>query len=183
MRTIRLILIISVAISVLFIGFAGYQMIKEEGFNWMPLGVLAISLVVVFATTLPFLKVLNQNEMKGGEPAAATVLKVWDTGTTINDDPLVGLLLEVRPLGMSPYQAEAKTIVSRLEIAMVRPGVTAQVKYDPKKPSKIAVVSIEARPEPTDASGRMEELEELRTKRLVSEEEYQKKREEILKAL
>ena len=34
-----------------------------------------------------------------GEAAQAEILKVWDTGMTINDDPVVGFLLEVHPEG------------------------------------------------------------------------------------
>jgi len=79
--------------------------------------------------------------LKSGQPAEAVILKLWDTGTTINDDPLVGLLLEVRPLDREPFQAETKKLISRLQTALVQPGMAVQVKYDPNHPSWVAIES------------------------------------------
>jgi hypothetical protein len=58
-------------------------------------------------------------------------MKVWDTGTTINQDPLVRMVLEVHPPGGAPFQAETERLVSRLQIPQIQPGMVVEVKYDP----------------------------------------------------
>lgn len=86
----------------------------------------------------------------------AAVRKVWDTGTTINDDPEVGFLLEFAGTDGTPLQVEAKTVVSRLQVARVQPGITAQVRYDPQKPRRLQILALHL-PEPraTSAAARM----------------------------
>ncbi len=74
-----------------------------------------------------------------GEPAQAKILKMWDTGTTLNDDPKVGLLLEVYSSNHAPYQVETKCYVSRLKISQVQPGNIVAVKIDRQDASKIAL--------------------------------------------
>jgi hypothetical protein len=133
---------------------------------------------------LPFLRIIFPREIKNGVTAQAKVLKVWDTGVSINDNPQVGLLLEVSPPGGNSFQVEAKTMVSRLNAALVQPGITAEVKYDPEKPQRIQILSLNIQgTAPSNAAGRMEELNDLYDKGLITKEEYQQKREEILKAL
>jgi hypothetical protein len=74
-----------------------------------------------------------------GEPAQAKVLKIWDTGVTVNQNPVVGFLLEVYPVGRPAYQAETKGIISRLDIPQIQPGAMLQVKFDPAAPSRVAL--------------------------------------------
>ena len=76
---------------------------------------------------------------KTGLAAQATILRIWDTGMTVNDDPVVGFLLEVRPPGGAPYQAETKLLVSRLSIPQVQPGAIVPVRYDPAVPSHVSL--------------------------------------------
>jgi len=76
--------------------------------------------------------VANRSVRARGRPASATVLRVWDTGTTINDDPLVRLSLQVHPPDQPSFQAEAECIISRLQIPQIQPGAVVQVKYDPR---------------------------------------------------
>ena len=93
-----------------------------------PIGPVLVGAVVAMLLSigLPLLvlrPLLRQQSIaEKGQPAAATLLEYWDTGTTINDDPLVGMLLEVRPLGGSPYQSKLKTVIPRLSINMLKPG-------------------------------------------------------------
>src|ERR1700679_3193221 len=56
------------------------------------------------------------NELRAqGVRGEAVVQRLWDTGITVNDDPVVGLQVEVRRSGHAPYEASIpKTLVSRL---------------------------------------------------------------------
>ncbi|MCJ7644655.1 MAG: DUF3592 domain-containing protein [Candidatus Aminicenantes bacterium] len=74
-----------------------------------------------------------------GEPAEATILKIWDTGMTVNDDPVVRFLLEVRPAGKPVYQAETKLRISRLDIPRFQPGAVMPVRIDPRNPKHVAL--------------------------------------------
>jgi len=74
-----------------------------------------------------------------GESAEATILKIWDTGMTVNDDPVVGFLLDVRPSGKPGYQAETKLQISRVDIPRVQPGTVVAVRIDPKDPKHVAL--------------------------------------------
>jgi hypothetical protein len=74
-----------------------------------------------------------------GESAQAKVLRIWDTGMTVNKNPVVGFLLEVYPIGQPAYQAETKGIISRLDIPQIQPGAILQVKFDPDNPSRVAL--------------------------------------------
>ena len=74
-----------------------------------------------------------------GLPAKARVLKIWETGVRVNDDPVVGFLLEIDAEGMEPYEAETKALISILWIPQLQPGAVLPVKYDPEDPSRIAL--------------------------------------------
>ena len=155
----------------------------EEG-DIVPIIVVPIALIITGVAMLPFLRIIFPDEIKNGVTAQATVLKVWDTGVSINDNPQVGLRLQVSPAGANPFQTETKTIVSRLNVALVQPGITAEVKYDPLDPKRIKVLTVNIQDVASnDAASRLEQLEELRNKDLISGDEYRQKREEILKLL
>ena len=67
------------------------------------------------------------------------MLKIWETGVRVNDDPVVGFLLEIDANGMEPYEAETKGLISILWIPQIQPGAVLPVKYDPEDPSRIAL--------------------------------------------
>jgi hypothetical protein len=65
-----------------------------------------------------------------GKPADAKILKISETGLTINDRPLVRFLLEVQPADRPRFQAETDKVISPLDIPRIQPGVVVTVKYD-----------------------------------------------------
>jgi hypothetical protein len=74
-----------------------------------------------------------------GVPAEATVVQIWDTGVTVNNDPVVGFLLEVKPENQAAFQAKTKALVSRLAVPRVQPGARLRVFYDPKDTTRVAI--------------------------------------------
>ena len=74
-----------------------------------------------------------------GLPAKGTVLKIWETGMRVNENPVVGFLLEIHAEGMAPYEAQTKALISILRIPQIQPGTVLPVKFDPKDPSRIAL--------------------------------------------
>lgn len=74
-----------------------------------------------------------------GQAADARVLEIWDTGITVNNDPVVAFRLEVRPRDGAPYEVETRGLVSRLHVPQVQPGATLPVAIDPHDPKKVAL--------------------------------------------
>jgi hypothetical protein len=77
--------------------------------------------------------------LEEGVAAQATIIKIWDTGITLNDNPQVGMLLEVQPPDKEPFRVEMKSIISRIALPQIQPGSVVPVRYDPDNPSKITL--------------------------------------------
>lgn len=200
MKRIQVIFLISGGIAllsvviVLFSVFRGPDAINFNGRSfeeiihsedWVPVVVIPLVFIITLGSLASFYRVMFPMKIKNGEPARATVLKVWDTGTTINDNPQIGLQLEVVTREGRRFQAETKTIVSRLNAALVQPGVSAEVIYDPQNLKRVQVTNIEVSANTSDDSveSRLAQIASLRDKGLITETEYQKKREEIIKSI
>jgi hypothetical protein len=123
----------------LFIGMIG---MPEGSYSWVELPSLTrISIVgmAIFAVLAMILLVgayfvaslEDRSIQKQGIAAPAKILKLWDTGTTINQNPVVRLLLEVQPRGEAAFEAETEQLISRLSMPQIQPGMTVMVKYDP----------------------------------------------------
>jgi hypothetical protein len=152
--------------------------------NWLPVIIIPIVLVIVGFSMRPLFRLFFPPNIKNGITAEAEVLEVRDTGTTINDDPQIALLLEVRPSMAATFQTELKTLVSRLEVANYRPGCKAVVLYDPTNPKRMVLQSFEpATSVASSAEDRLAELVRLKDRGLITPSEYERKREEIIKAL
>jgi hypothetical protein len=150
----------------------------------IPFIIIPIVMVIVIVSLRPLFRAFFPPKIQNGITADAEVLAVRDTGVTINDDPQIALLLEVRPPMAAAFQTEIKTLVSRLEVANYRPGCKAVVVYDPANPKRMILQSIEPVVEVANLTeARLEALNQLRDKGLITSEEYQRKREEIIKLL
>ena len=82
---------------------------------------------------------LTKELQKTGVSATAVILKISDTGMTLNDDPVAWLDLEVRPENAPPFQARAKCLIPRLELPQFQPGRSVPVRYDPANRARVAV--------------------------------------------
>src|SRR5262245_53997965 len=109
------------------------------------LGVLSVTLGLALALSACGLKDHFTGESTAkkiravGVPATATIVQIWDTGVTVNDDPVVGFLLDVQPGDRPAFQARTKALVSRLDVPRVQPGAQLRVMYDPKDTSRVAI--------------------------------------------
>ena len=104
-------------------------------------GITLVAMALIFRSLFrDFREMAQARELiAAGEPAEAKIVRMWDTGTTLNDDPKVKFLLEVRPSGRAPYQAEVKCYVSRLRLSQVQPGNVIAVRIDRQDETKIAL--------------------------------------------
>jgi hypothetical protein len=74
-----------------------------------------------------------------GERADAEIVDIWDTGITLNNNPVVGFKLLVRPENSGSYEARTEGLVSRLHIPRIQPGAVIQVAIDPEDRSRVAL--------------------------------------------
>lgn len=77
---------------------------------------------------------------RSGVAAPAEILEVWDTGWTVNDSPVIGMKVRVRPAGRPEFEATIeKTTISRIAVPQFQPGNLIPVRFDPQNPASIAV--------------------------------------------
>ncbi len=101
-----------------------YSMLATGGF-------FAATFIFLFGA--PVVSWLNNRVvLDEGIAADAEILQIWDTGTTINNHPVVRFLVRVRPEGEPEFDAEAEKLVSRVRVPQYQPGSLVRVKYDPE---------------------------------------------------
>ncbi len=181
--TVRSVLVINLFIFAVITAVAWYELGPgSEFFSILgaAAGTVVLALLLIWVFFRPMLS--QQAIQEKGRPARARLMKFWDTGTTINMDPMVGMLVEVTPPDGPPFQAEIKTLVSRLEVGRLRPDASLYVHYNPDDPTKVAfhkfadLVAEEVSPGApeslTEQAIRMAELADLRQRGLITETAY-----------
>jgi hypothetical protein len=75
-----------------------------------------------------------------GVAASAEILERWETGIKVNDEPVIGLKVRVKPADRPAYEATIKRVlISQLEIPQFQPGAVIPVRFDPKAPSRVSI--------------------------------------------
>lgn len=124
----------------IFVGMIGFP---EGSYAWVELPKLMrysmIATFIMFGSAMltlfgsPLLSWwTNRRVRREGQRATAKILDVWDTGTTINNNPVVGIRLEVHPIAGAPFVANTQQLVSRLRVQQLKPGTELKVRYDPE---------------------------------------------------
>lgn len=123
--------------------FLGMMNMPAGSYEWTELPLLtrystvATGLLMVLSTLMligaPILSSLQNNRLlSDGQPAEAAVLEIHDTGTTVNNNPIVRFVLEVRPPGGTPFEAETERLIPRLQVPQVQSGAIVYVMCDPQ---------------------------------------------------
>jgi hypothetical protein len=81
----------------------------------------------------------NRALLTNGTPAQATIVSAAQTGTFVNNNPQVALVLDVRPDGAPPFRAQAVQVVPLIALGQIQPGAVVAVRYDPANPGKVAL--------------------------------------------
>jgi hypothetical protein len=75
-----------------------------------------------------------------GVTAPATIVDIWDTGWTVNDNPVIGMHVDVQPASGPSFRATIeRCAVSRIAIPQYQPGRVIDVRYDPQNPAVVVV--------------------------------------------
>ncbi len=78
--------------------------------------------------------------LESGTEAAATIVEFIDTGTRVNYDPEVRIVLDVQPEGADSFQSETLMVLTSVDAMKYQPGKSVRVRYDPENPSVAAIV-------------------------------------------
>lgn len=139
-----------------------------------------------------------------GVPGRARLLSVTDTGGTMNEHPICEIQLEVTVPGHAPYTTVVRQPVPRMQAPMLQPGGTIAVKVDPNDPTTVALdweaqgagsaglvaqmqaagqASAAAAQQSQDPVARLERLQALRDKGLLTDSEFDAQRARILESI
>lgn len=76
--------------------------------------------------------------MQTGLDGMADIVSVQDTGASVNSNPVVVIQMTVHPAAGAPYEANIRTMVSR--IAVPRAGDHVKIKYAADNPQLVAIL-------------------------------------------
>jgi hypothetical protein len=131
--------IIPVVVSLGVLGYGIYAAAQNEAEAfWLPIGIISFTFVILWFTIFgPMVR--NRRILKTGEPGTAKVLRMFETGVTVNDNPMVRLEVEVTPARGSSYITMTKVLVSRLNPMVYGPGTLVAVKIDPRDSMRVVI--------------------------------------------
>lgn len=102
---------------------------------------LLVPAVVIWKVVLPIFKnrADKQQLLATGMPAEATVMAMQDTGTRINDNPMLNLTVNIEVSGRAVYQVTVQDIVPFMLLGMIAPGNKFPARVDPTNPQRVAI--------------------------------------------
>ncbi|UYN89521.1 MAG: hypothetical protein KIT08_10540 [Anaerolineales bacterium] len=104
------------------------------------IGLSIVSMLLIFGA--PALAgILNRRVLQTGKAATASIVSMTQTGTYINNNPMVRFVLEVEPGDASPFHAETERLVQLTELGSLKPGDTVSVRYNPET-NEVAISSV-----------------------------------------
>ncbi|MFP2928211.1 hypothetical protein ACLESO_24035 [Pyxidicoccus sp. 3LG] len=154
-----------------------------------------------FVGSLVRSRLKDEQVRKHGVPAEATLLRIERTPMRINKSPVYNYLLEVRRPGHAPYEVWLRTHRGHTwNVRVFEPGLRLNVKVDPEDPRRVVVIGpvvpqklenlawLLEQPTPGlppsgDPVKALTDLKRMADARLITAEEYEQKKAEILSRL
>jgi len=115
--------------------------VLSNGFTFV---MIVVSLAASYFLFRWLRKSYDSGTVQNGVSAPATILRMWDTGTTVNNDPMVRFSLEVIPPDGQAFQVECKQSISHLEMGAFTAGASVTVFYDPTNHKMIHITAMNA---------------------------------------
>ena len=117
---------------------AAKSMKPSRGPLWVALTVAAMILPPVLCQVSEWQD--EERILRDGTPAKARVSDIRPTGNMYNDQPQVTISMQVQPAAGEPFSAKVVTFMSPVYLPRYQPGAMVDVRFDPKKPSDVALV-------------------------------------------
>ena len=86
---------------------------------------------IFFIASLVVGGIANQRVIADGQDAEAKILAISDTGTRINNNPVIDFSLQIQPANFPAFHARARQTVSAIHLPSYQPGKVVFVKYVP----------------------------------------------------
>ena len=129
-----------------------------------------------------------------GVPGSARLLSVTDTGGTMNEHPICEIQLEVTVPGHAPYTTVVRQPVPRMQAPLLQPGGIVAVKVDPNDPTTVVMdwegqgaqaagQAAGAAQQSQDPVLRLERLQSLKDKGLLTDGEFAAQKQRILEGI
>jgi len=114
----------------------------------LPIVIVGFTILILALVFIPLMRGSAQRRrlLQEGESAPATILQVWETGTRINEQPQIGLLLDVRPSTRPAFQVKTTMLISFLQASMFQPGMQVEVRFDPNDLSQVTISGVTGAP-------------------------------------
>jgi len=153
-------------------------------------GVAAFLLILYFS----MLRRANRADelRRHGIPGHAVITSMVQTGTYVNENPLVKLELEVQPEGLPAYELEKRAVVPMVALGQLGVGNSLPVHLDPSDRDEIAIdwgapaspgIAAPGSQPARDPSERLTELKRMRDAGTITEQEFEAKKAQILAEL
>lgn len=81
----------------------------------------------------------NMATMAGGLMGTATVTAITETGTVVNNAPVVELDLSVTVGGGEPYPVKHRQLIANAQLPSFQPGSSFSVRVDQNDPTKLII--------------------------------------------
>lgn len=101
--------------------------------------VVAVVIAVVIVMSGQFGAEDDARLRKDGVAGAGRVLSATQTGSWVNNNPVVELQLEVRSPDASGYQVTLRSMIPQVNLAAIQPGAVLKVKIDRKDPGRVVL--------------------------------------------
>ncbi len=116
----------------------------------LPAGVVVITLFIMAAGFWPEIKryllggaARERRILQTGRAARATVVSLGENSAggvvTVNDQPYLNLVLEVRDGVRPPYTVSMDLVIPRVAVPQFQPGAVIAVKVDPNDPAAVVI--------------------------------------------
>lgn len=89
--------------------------------------------------------------LETGRPGRGTITKMWETGVTINEQPVFGFEMDLEVEGAAAGAVSVQQVVPRMLAGAVLPGHSVAVKVDQDDPTEV-VIDWSEMPAPSGAS-------------------------------
>ncbi len=91
------------------------------------------TLLIIGSILIPLFSGMREQSriLEHGQSAEARILALKDTGTRINENPLVDISVEVRPSNSPAFTAQIRQTISIVNLPSYQPGSIVNVKFVP----------------------------------------------------
>jgi len=174
-----------------FLAGIGFMIPEETRSIWIGQIWVVVALGLA-ATYLLMIRRANKADQlrRVGTPGRAIIEGMTQTGTYINEQPVVKLDLEVQPEGLPAYSLKKKGIVPLSALGQLGVGNALPIHVDPNDRENLVIdwgapampgdAAVGAAPRSGDPSQRLEQLEQLKNGGAITDAEYDQQRQRIL---